>query len=188
MAKVIRNILTSGLSGTIGNLNFYNRLGTPVVRQAKTKGKLKFTAEQVALQLKFERASCFATEAVADPDLKFYYKSLATGAQNARNMALKDAMSAPQISEIDFVAYNGHPGEKITIRARNFFRVYQIYVKIFNESGTLIEEGYAKEDRIPTVWIYQATKELDTRNARVEITAENIPGNETTVAKIIKVR
>ena len=39
----------------------------------------------------------------------------------------------------------------------------------------------------PTVWTYQATKELDTRNARVEVTAENIPGNETTAAKMIKV-
>ncbi|SHN11034.1 hypothetical protein [Chitinophaga sp. CF418] len=188
MAKVIGNILTSNLSGTIGNLNFYNREGTPVVRRARTKGKPKFTAEQVTLQNRFERASSFATEAVADPDLKFYYKSLATGAQNARNMALKDAMSAPQISEIDFESYNGHPGEKITIRARNFFRVYQVYVKIFNEDGTLIEEGYATEDRIPAVWIYQATKELDTRQAKVEITAENIPGNETSVAKLIKVR
>jgi len=187
MAKVIRNILTSGLSGTIGNLNFCNRLGTPIVRQARTKDKSKFTAEQIALQLKFERASYFATKAVADPDLKIYYQSLATGAQNARNMALKDAMSAPKIHEIDFESYNGHPGDKITIRARNFFRVYEVYVKIFNESGTLIEEGYAKEDRTPTVWIYRSTKELDTRSAKVEVSAENIPGNVTTVAKMIKV-
>lgn len=187
MAKVIRNILTTGLSGTIGNLNFCTRLGTPIVRQARTKDNSRFTAEQIALQIKFERASCFAMKALADPDLKFYYKSLATGAQNARNMALKDAMSAPEISDIDFVAYNGHPGGKIIIRARNFFRVYQVYVKIFNESGTLIEEGCATEDRAPTVWTYLATKELDTRNAKVEVTAENIPGNETTVVKMIKV-
>lgn len=187
MAKVIRNILTSNLSGTIGNLNFYHRQGIPIVRQARTKRKPKFTAAQVSLQNKFECASYFATKAVADPDLKVYYQSLATGAQNAHNMALKDAMTMPQISEIDFENYHGHPDGKIIIRARNFFRVYEVYVKIFNESGTLIEEGYAKEDRTPTVWVYQATKELDTRSAKVEVSAENIPGNVTTVAKMIKV-
>ncbi|MCF6406909.1 hypothetical protein L3C95_28680 [Chitinophaga filiformis] len=189
MAKVIGNVLTSKLSGTIGNLNFYNRQGVPLVRRArgKTKRNSKFTDEQIALQDKFYRASCFATEAVADPDLKVYYHSLATGAQNAHNMALKDAMSAPKISEIDFEAYNGRPGQKIIVRARNFFRVYQVYVKIFNENDVLKEEGYATEDRIPTVWIYQATGTLDTHQAKVEISAENIPGNVTTVAKMIKV-
>jgi len=187
MAKVIRNILTSSISGTIGNLNFYNRKGTPVIRQARTTRKLKFTAEQIALQTKFEIASSFAQEAVADPDLKFYYQSLATGAQNARNMALKDAMTTPQITDVDFQDYNGRPGEKITIRTRNFFRVWQVSVKIFNKDGTLIEEGYATEDWIPAVWIYQATKELDTRSARVEISAANIPGNKTTVVKEIRV-
>lgn len=187
MAKVIRNLLTSGVSGTIGNLNFYNRKGIPIIRQSKTKDKLKFTPDQIALQIKFERASGFAQKAVADPMLKFYYQSLATGAQNARNMALKDAMSAPGINDVNFETYNGRPGEKIIIQAMYFFRVYQVYVKVFNENGILIEEGLATEDRVPSVWIYRATKELDTRNARIEISAENIPGNKTTVVKEIKV-
>lgn len=188
MAKVIDNMLVSSLSGTVGNLNFYERKGKTVVRGAKKRGtKKKATAAQTALQDKFSIASCFAMAAMEDPDLKFYYWSLARGGQSAYNMALKDAMTVPQISEIGFESYNGLPGDKITIRARNFFKVYQICVKIYNDAGVLIEEGNAVEYITPMVWIYRAIKALESGKAKVVISAVSIPGKVTTVTNMIEV-
>lgn len=188
MAKVIGNMLVSHLSGTVGNLNFYDRKGKTVVRGAKRKGSMKkSTAGQIALQDRFTIAASHAMRAMEDPDLKFYYASMARGGQTAYNMALKDAMTVPQISEIDFGCYNGLPGDKITIWARNFFKVYQIHVKIYNEADVLIEEGSAVENMTPMVWTYQAIKELGTRKGKVVISAVNIPGKVTTVTNMIEV-
>jgi hypothetical protein len=188
MATVIGNTLVGNLSGTVGNVNFYDRKGKTVARVAKKKGRTKSTAAQIALQDRFSIAACFAIAAMEDPDLKFYYSSLARGGQSGYNMALKDAMSVPQISEIDFKSYNGRQGDKITIRARNFFKVYQIRVKIYNDTGVLIEEGNAVEDITPMVWTYRAINELDTRKAKVDISAVSIPGRVTTVTNMIVVR
>lgn len=185
MATVIGNTLVSNLSGNIGNVNFYDRKGKIVARVAKAKGRMKSTAAQMALQDRFTIAACFAIAAMEDPDLKFYYQSLARGGQSAYNIALKDAMTVPQISEIDFKSYHGLPGDKITIRARNFFKVYQVRVKIYNDAGVLIEEGNAVEDIAPMVWIYRAINKLDTQKAKVDISAVSIPGKVTTVTNMI---
>ncbi len=188
MAKVIDNMLVSNLSGTIGNLNFYDRKGETVVRKAKKKGRMKKpSAGQIALQDRFTIAVCSAMEAMADPDLKFYYQSLAKGGQSAYNMALKDALTIPRISEIDFGLYNGRSGDKITIRARNFFKVYQIHLKIYNEADVLIEEGNAVENRTPMVWTYDASRELETRKAKVVISVLGILHQGTTVTNMIEV-
>lgn len=188
MAKVTNNIFIRNLSGTIGKrMNVYDLNGQTVVREAKKKGNTKFTEAQIALQDKFSDAVCFAKDVLEDPDLRFYYQSLAQSGQNAYNMAMKDAMGFPELTEVDYKAYDGNPGDKILIRSRGIFRICEIHVAIFNEAGMLIEEGYATEERTPMVWVYRATKELNSNNAKVIVTAENIPGNKTTDTRTIKV-
>lgn len=183
MAISKNNLLLTQVSGTIGKqLTVTQRGGKAILGKAKDKkGKrYKFTPKQLDVQSKFADAADYASEVKADPDMVAAYMAVAKPGQNAHNLAIRDFYNAPQIHALRTDEYTGKAGQKIIVRATDDFRVYQVVVRIYSASGTLIEEGNALLGRNGVDWIYTTVKgNPGYKGGKVSAMAEDLPQNQT---------
>ncbi|SFM58110.1 hypothetical protein SAMN05428949_0054 [Chitinophaga sp. YR627] len=181
MARVKDNILLKNVSGTIGKqMNVFNRYGETYLRTTKKKQQVQFSAMQIQSQHNFTDAVVYSKQVIKDPEMNLYYLSLARKGQSAFNVAMKDALSAPVISLIDADAYTGESGQVISIRAVDFFRVYQVNVEIIDVAGKVIEKGAAVQQWKPMYWDYTTTVVMDMKQVeKIQVTAADMPGNQT---------
>ncbi|TWV92218.1 hypothetical protein [Chitinophaga pinensis] len=182
MASVKDNILLKNVSGTIGKqMNVFNRYGETFIRTAKKGGQLNFSSVQIECQHNFADAVLYAKQVIKDPEMHAYYLSFARKSQSAYNVAMKDALSAPVIKQIDADVYTGEIGQLISVYAVDFFRVYQVKVAIINIAGETIEEGAAIQQWKPMYWHYTTTTGTTMAQvANIQVTAVDMPGNQTT--------
>lgn len=181
MAHVKDNILLKNVSGTIGKqMNVFNRYGETYLRTTKKKKQVKFSARQLQSQYNFADAVVYAKQVIKDPEMNLYYLSLARKGQSAYNVAMKDALGAPVINDINIDAYTGKSGQVISIRAVDFFRVYQVTVEIIDLSGEIIEKGAAVQQWKPMYWDYKTTVAPGIEQVgKIQVTAVDMPGNRT---------
>ncbi len=159
MAKVGDNIVTTGLSGKLGNLIvFRNRGGKTIVAKAPKKKTTEWTKAQQQHRLKFQEAILCAKSAIADKTTKEAYKAAAKEGQTAYNVAVADFLSAPYINEIDVTYYNGQPGSYIQLRAVDDFEVREVSVSIQDADGPEVESGAAVLQEGSIWWRYTATR------------------------------
>ncbi|HYX08666.1 MAG TPA: hypothetical protein VE912_18185 [Bacteroidales bacterium] len=188
MAKVGNNIVTTGLSGKLGNLLvFRNRAGKTIVSQAPGERKGEWTDAQLKHRARFQEAIIYAKSAIADETTKEAYKTAADNGQSAFNVAVADFMNAPHIDEIDMSSYTGEPGGYIQVRAVDDFQVAEVSVSILNADGSEVEKGMAELVPGNSWWKYSATAKNDTlQNDKIIIRVSDIPGNLTEMEKEIE--
>ncbi|ACU62765.1 hypothetical protein [Chitinophaga pinensis] len=181
MAHVKDNILLKNVSGTIGRqMNIFNRYGETYLRTAKKKKQLHFSAIQLESQHNFADAVVYSKQVIKDPEMNLYYLSLARKGQSAYNVAMKDALSAPVIRDIDADTYTGESGQVISIYAVDHFRVYQVHVAIINAAGDTIEKGLAVQQWKPMYWDYTTTMPTEIAQVeKIQVIAVDMPGNQT---------
>ncbi|SFD79978.1 hypothetical protein SAMN05518672_103263 [Chitinophaga sp. CF118] len=185
MAKAIGNLLTLGLSGTIGNMTFSQRGRDTVVSRKRGSSKVPATESQLDNQDKFKEAQMYAKAAINDPVIKAMYKAHANPGQSAYNVAFSDASKAPEILFIDTSDYHGQRGDIIIIKADNFL-VLLMKVVIRNAAGVLIEEGEALAPVNGKSWKYKVTTQNDVlKGSKIIITAINRPGKQTLREEVI---
>jgi hypothetical protein len=144
-----------------------------------TKGDRKPTATQQVVRNRFKYASDFAKMAVADVDLKAAYEKAANKSQTAYNVAMKDALNPPVVTEIFTNGYRGEAGDSIVIQATDDFKVNEVKVSIFNSLGELIERGDAVQTPKKLSWSYTVTQaNAILPGTKIKVSAYDIPENE----------
>jgi hypothetical protein len=179
MAKQKNNVVTHGLSGTVGGMLVFRQTATGTVIQSLPRVSGKWTEAQQAQRRKFQRAVLYGRAVLADPALRQEYEAAAHRKNRAPyNVAVADFLHAPDIELIDVSGYHGMSGDVIRIEATDDFMVKEVRVVISDHEGRLIEEGYAQPGVLNIEWVYTVT--VDNPNPtgdRIEVYASDMPGN-----------
>lgn len=182
MATVKKNIITQGLSGTLGGTIVFRQVGDrTIVSTAPAHNTNPPTAKQLAHRQRFQEASVYAKAQLQDPDIKAEYEAIGQNRNiSAYAVAVADFMQGPDIQEIDLSDYSGDPGDMIRVRVTDGFKVETVRVIITNGDGSQVEAGNAVQQQNAVDWVYTAT----TRNAslngdKITIQALDMPGNRS---------
>jgi len=139
MTKIVKNIVTSGFSGKLGNeLVFKQVNGETIVASAPIKSEKDPSPAQEAQREKFKEAAIYAKSALQDADVKQQYLEQAHRRKHssAFAVAVKDYFIEPKIKDIDVSQYSGAIGEKIHIKAVDDFKVASVGVVIKDGNDT----------------------------------------------------
>jgi hypothetical protein len=189
MARVNNNIITQGLSGTLGGTLVFRQVGSKTIVAAAPRETDKApTAKQLVHQERFQMAALYAKSQLLDAASKAEYEAgrPADGSVSSYAIAVADFMQAPEIHQIDLSQYTGKKGDLIRVRVTDDFRVTAVLVRIENGDGTLVEEGAAKADANGLDWTYTATATNASLDGdKITISASDKPGNHTTNTKTL---
>lgn len=184
MARVSNNIITQGLSGTIGGTLVFRQVGNQTVVSAAPRESDKApTAGQLAQRERFQMAALYAKAQLTDPASKAEYEAgrPEDGTASAYAIAVADFIQAPDIHTIDLSHYEGRVGDQITIRVTDNFKVLSTTVRIENADGTLVEETPAVRQPNGLDWVFTATvANASLVGDKITIRATDKPGNLTT--------
>ncbi|MDR1336473.1 MAG: hypothetical protein LBK22_06560 [Tannerella sp.] len=185
MAKSTRNVVTQGLSGTVGTLVFSQRGGQTVVGM-RPQGQREFNEEQKEYQRRFQRGILYGKAAIADVERKAEYQQKAKPGRSAFNVAVADFLNAPVIDSVDLSNYAGRAGDTIRVRVYDDFAVREVRIRITNTDGSTVEDGAAQMDAIGYEWTYVATQLNESLEGdRIEIFVSDTPGNVTHEARVL---
>jgi hypothetical protein len=177
MPKAKFNQLIDGLSGRVGSLIFYQSDGQNLFRTVP-RARRERTDKQKANSSRFQAAQIYAARALGDPTLKAAYKAACHGHQNARNLAIRDALLPPVVESIDLAGYTGKPGQMVRVKATDDFRVVEVRVSLHGPAGEFIEEGIAELSSDGSTWCYTTTTEVPAgQSVSVIAVAKDTPGN-----------
>jgi len=187
MSKVVRNIVTTGMSGEIGNLIVFRSCGNRTIVTAKpVKSHHELTEPQKQHQRKFQHAILYGKSIFTSPALKAQYQEKAGEGVSAYNVAVADFLNAPDIEEIDVSNYTGAAGSTIKILATDDFMVTEVQVEIYNHEGTLIEQGEAVQQNNISEWLFTAAVSNGSITGdKIVVKAFDLPGNQTQSESIV---
>lgn len=180
MAYVKNNVITQGLSGKLGNnIVFRQRNGKTIVAVAPTITQERSEAQKRQSQ-RFKQAAYYAKKAIQDPQTKALYQNQAKPGQSAYNVAVSDYMNAPEIDGIDLSQYDGKKGSRLRAVVTDDLMVSEVHVAVYNEKGTLLEEGLAFPEDDNSDWVYTVQRGEETPGQnRLVIRASDLAGNAT---------
>lgn len=181
MAKINKNLLVRGARGHMGRQFVYRKHGndTLMTRMPEVNPDQVPTDEQTRVRDLFTEAAVYAKGAIADPELKTEYRKKAKPGRTAFNIAFRDYLKAPVVQSINVTRYTGVPGSTIEVSAKDDFRVVAVSVSIYNDVGTLLEQGNAVLNPVNrNKWVYTATvPNAALAGAIVRAIALDLPGN-----------
>lgn len=187
MAKAGMDALTRGLSGMIGRMLVFRRVGNETIVSVAPQGSASRSPAQQAQRSRFREASSYARRQVADPIIKAAYalSVQGCGTRTAYHAALTDFLNAPQVTALDCSGYNGRPGGCIRTCATDDFRVTAVHVQVYTAGGHILEQGAAVQQPSGLEWVYTATVDnMELNGCRIVVQAADLPGN-TTVREIM---
>ena len=179
MAKVRNNLVVHGLSGMIGKQVVIRRHknGEYTVAAAPGPSSREQTDAQKAHQERFRQAIAFAKGAKQEPEYQTAGKSRG---KSSFNVAMADFLHPPEIQEIDLSAYQGAPGESISITATDDVMVKTVGVLIATEDGTLVEKGSAvRSSTNANQWMYTATANAPASSVKIVVDVADLAGQVT---------
>ncbi|MCB2408711.1 hypothetical protein [Hymenobacter lucidus] len=181
MAKAT-NALTQGLSGKVLGLVFRRHAnGSVSVGDAPRPSSKPPTEGALAQRQRFQQAAFYGRAVQQDPALKAAYETgVDVNTNSSYVVAVADYLAAPSIRHVDFNAYNGKPGDVITVQATDNFAVAEVRVRIQNPDGTLVEEGPALPD--PDGFTFRFTASVSNSSLdgdKITVIAADRPGNQT---------
>jgi len=180
MAEVKKNPFTKGLSGAVGDYMVFRRVGKQTIVSTAPVHSGEVSEKQKDVRERFQMATIYAKAAIEDPTLKEQYDAKATKSKyrSGYHVAVADFFHAPEIEEIDIGEYTGAVGSKIRIRVFDDFKVQVVKVEIYNQDGSLVEQGQANNNTHPLDWFYTATVDNpQLAGDRIVIKAIDYPGN-----------
>jgi len=146
MAKVRNNIITQGLSGSLGDqIVFRAGKGGQTIVAAKPAftTEREFNPAQLAQQQAFRNAIAYARGAKQEDA----YITKAQGTtMSAFNAAVRDWFDKPRLLNIDVSGWSGEIGQIIRIEAQDDTFVASVRVVIADANGDILEQGDAVQD------------------------------------------
>lgn len=182
MAKVLRNIVMQGLSGSLG--------GQLVLRQSRSGQTIvcskpgfnpnrTFTVAQQAHQDAFREAAAYAQAAKGGA---VYTQKAASLAIRPYNLALADWFHAPEVLDIDLSVWNGQVGQVIRVKAMDDVQVTQVMVSIMDAHDVVLEQGAATQ--ADGLWWEYTTTIAVSGNLKVLASAQDLPGHRAEMTKM----
>jgi hypothetical protein len=176
MAKVINNVITQGLSGTLGNQIVFRagKGGQTIVATKPVATERDFNAIQLAHQEAFRNAILYAKSA---KDEAVYLTKAQGTTMSAFNAAVADWFNKPEVLEIDADAWTGDIGQIIRVKAQDDTFVAGVHIVIHDESNNIFEQGDAVQaDGL--WWEYTSTTQVSGEAGPiVSATVVDLPGN-----------
>lgn len=175
MAKVRKNIIVQGLSGSLGGqlVVKQDKAGRTIVSVSPTVDPNRTYSEaQLAQQNQFREAVVYAKDA---KDQQVYVEKAKDTPLLPANVAMADWFHAPEILELDMSGWNGAAGQVIRVKAVDDVQVAQVNVVITNNAGAVLEQGQAVYAE-GSWWSYTTTATA-TEGPRVVVTARDLPGH-----------
>ncbi len=187
MAKVGKNIVTTGMTGKIGDLIvFRSSGGRTIVASKPVKMHRELSEPQKLHRRKFQHAILYGKGIYSNPALKAQYQAKAGEGESAFNVAVADYLNAPDIDEIDVSNYTGQPGSTIQIQVTDDFMVTGVQVEIYNGEGELVEQGNAVQHANLSDWLFTATVANGSISGdKIVIKATDLPENLTQMETIL---
>lgn len=168
MAKVKRNIILSGLSGSLGP-DHYARVtkdGRTIISRKPDFGNRQFSEAQLNVQNRTKQAAAYAK--VAYKENPIYAKKAARTSKNGYHIAFRDWQKPPVIHSMD-VDFDG----LIRVDATDDVQVTKVLITVLDPEGKTLEQGEA-ELTLGVWWDYQAAN-----RGRVQVEAWDLAGNVT---------
>ena len=140
MAIVRRNILLSGVSGSLGDrwVIQMGRGGQTIIRSKPGASDQPPSPAQEAQRQRFREAIAYAKETKGEA---VYVEKAAGTVKSAYNVAVADWLHPPEVVEVDLAAWRGGVGETLRARVRDDVKVEKVTFVIAQADGTLVEEG-----------------------------------------------
>ena len=167
MAKVKRNVMFRGISGTIDKTLVFRQMrdGTTILSAKPDFSRRVFSKGQLTHQSRFQEAAAYARHAAKTNPI---YAELAKGTmKTAYNIALSDWFNSPVIHNIQ------RQGELIRVEATDNVRVNKVLVTILDSEEKILEQGEAVLVK-DMKWEYVSATE-----GRVKIEVWDLAGNVT---------
>lgn len=179
MAKVKKNLLLQGLSGSVGGTIVLRSMGDKTIVASLPGKRNKLPSPgQLLQQERFKEGSDYSRSVKANPTELAEYKARAKSGESPLTLALTDYLRAPKVTVVDTAAYKGKKGDLIRIRAVDDFLVKSVKVQVLASDGSLFEEGMATLQANGMDWLYKgSTDVLDLTGAKIVATAMDKPGN-----------
>jgi hypothetical protein len=181
MAKVRKNVIVRGLSGSFGDqmvLKIDKAGRTIVSNKPEFNENRVFTPAQQVQQERFREAAIYARDA---REQEVYIQRAEGTPMTPANIAMADWFHAPEIKEINLSAWTGEIGQVIWIQALDDVEVQQVSVVIADENDVVLEQGLAgKEDG--SWWTYKTTATAS-GNPKILVAARDLPGHITQMTK-----
>jgi hypothetical protein len=176
MAKVGKNIVIQGISGSLGDQLVIQggKGGQTIIRTKPTPSSKEPTPAQQATRERFQEATAYGKAA---KDTPAYVEKAAGTPQTTYNVAVADWFHAPEVDEIDLSAWTGGVGETLRARARDDVQVEGVHFLIATEDGTLVEAGAGTPEGAGLWWRYETTVDHPGGPAKVVVTARDLPGH-----------
>lgn len=166
MAKVKKNIVMRGLSGSLGP-DLYARVtsdGRTIISKKPNFDNRQFSEAQLNVQNRTKQAAAYAKAAKDNP---IYVEKAAGTSKNAYNIAFRDWQKAPVIHRIEWC------DGQVRVRARDDVMVTGVTVTILDEAGQPLEQGEA-ELWTGVWWDYRAA-----HRGQIRVEARDLAGNVT---------
>ena len=182
MAHSDNSVITGRFSGSIGDeLVFRSWDGKTVVAKSPGKRTGEPTPAQAAAKTKFLLASRYAKGVMDNTDKSMadaYAKTLKPR-QNLYSRIMQDYLKKPVVDQIDPKNYSGAPGDTISVRAFDDFRVTAVRVEIYAPGGALMEAGNAVQGKNGLDWTYTGLQSVSLQaGTKIKAIATDVPGNE----------
>lgn len=165
MAKVRRNAIFTGISGTIGQDHYARTMrdGRTIISLKPDFSNRQFSEAQLRTQSRIKQAAAYAKVACKENPI---YAQMAKGtAKNAYNVALADWMNPPVIHSMDL--YSG----ELRVSATDDVQVTRVTITVLDPEGQPLEQGDA-ELEFDTWWTYRPIHQ-----GQIRVEACDLPGN-----------
>ena len=168
MAKVKRNMIVSGVSGSLGE-DYYARVtkdGRTIISKKPNFGNRQFSEAQLRVQSRTKQAAAYAK--VAAKENPIYAQKAKGTALNAYNVAVRDWRRPPVIYSMDMDREG-----KVRVSAHDDVMVTRVTVSVLDEAGRCLEQGEA-ELVMGARWEYQTAN-----RGQIRVEAWDLAGNVT---------
>jgi hypothetical protein len=168
MAKVKKNMIISGVSGSLGP-DHYARItkdGRTIISLKPDFGNRQFSQAQLDNQDRTKQAAAYAK--VASRENPIYAQKAKGTAMNAYNVAVRDWRRPPVIDSMNI----DHAGN-VRVGAHDDVMVTRVRVSVLDETGQCLEQGEA-ELVMGVWWDYQTANK-----GQIRVEAWDLAGNVT---------
>lgn len=175
------NALTRGLSGMIGKVLVFRRVGNETIVSAAPVKHNNWSMAQQQLRSRFKEAAAYAKGQIQNPVIRMAYANTIKDkpCRTAYHAALTDFLNPPKIIMLDSSSYDGNIGNAIRICAEDDFRVTAVKVQVFAKDDSLLEEGPAVQQPDGLEWVYTATcSNANLSGCTIKALAYDVPGHE----------
>jgi len=172
------NPILLGFSGKLGNAVVFRRVGRKIVMaRVPDRWRKEPVGKQIGTCDEFKFASKWAKKTLENPEMLAAYREKAGNGRSAYNVAIKDYLTSPVVSDIDVSKYHGHAGDRITVTAKKDFRVKEVTVSIIGPGGVELEHGTCTPGVSWKQWHYTASAEAgNPAGLMVTAVAKDYPG------------